>query len=37
MLRALYGDDDRYVETYRLRFGLHTYLVGDAAIRDKDG
>jgi acetyl-CoA synthetase len=37
MLRTLYGDDDRYVETYWSRFGPHTYLVGDAAIRDKDG
>ena len=37
MLRTLYGDDDRYVETYWSRFGHETYLVGDAAIRDKDG
>jgi acetyl-CoA synthetase len=37
MLRTLYGDDERYVETYWSRFGPHTYLVGDAAIRDKDG
>ncbi|HWK16001.1 MAG TPA: acetate--CoA ligase [Solirubrobacteraceae bacterium] len=37
MLRTLYGDDDRYVETYWSRFGPETYLVGDAAIRDKDG
>ncbi|MEA2211391.1 MAG: acetyl-CoA synthetase [Solirubrobacteraceae bacterium] len=37
MLRTLYGDDDRYVETYWSRFGNDTYLVGDAAIRDKDG
>ena len=37
MLRTLYGDDDRYVETYWSRFGKQTYLVGDAAIRDKDG
>jgi acetyl-CoA synthetase len=37
MLRTLYGDDERYVETYWARFGAHTYLVGDAAIRDKDG
>jgi acetyl-CoA synthetase len=37
MLRTLYGDDDRYVETYWSRFGPKTYLVGDAAIRDKDG
>jgi acetyl-CoA synthetase len=37
MLRTLYGDDDRYVDTYWSRFGPETYLVGDAAIRDKDG
>jgi acetyl-CoA synthetase len=37
MLRTLYGDDERYVETYWSRFGSRTYLVGDAAIRDKDG
>ena len=37
MLRTLYGDDERYVETYWSRFGPETYLVGDAAIRDKDG
>jgi acetyl-CoA synthetase len=40
MLRTLYGDDARYVETYWSRFGgagSHIYLVGDAAIRDKDG
>jgi acetyl-CoA synthetase len=40
MLRTLYGDDERYVETYWSRFGeggIPFYLVGDAAIRDKDG
>jgi acetyl-CoA synthetase len=37
MLRTLYDDDERYVETYWSRFGPRTYLVGDAAIRDKDG
>jgi acetyl-CoA synthetase len=37
MLRTLYGDDERYVATYWSRFGPETYLVGDAAIRDKDG
>ena len=37
MLRTLYGDDERYVETYFSRFGNDTYLVGDAAIRDKEG
>jgi acetyl-CoA synthetase len=37
MLRTLYGDDERYVETYWSRLGPETYVVGDAAIRDKDG
>jgi len=37
MLRTLFDDDDRYVDTYWSRFGSETYLVGDAAIRDKDG
>jgi acetyl-CoA synthetase len=37
MLRTLLGDDDRYVETYFERFGKETYLVGDAARKDKDG
>ena len=37
MLRTLYKDDDRFVETYFKRFGNEVYLVGDAARRDKDG
>jgi acetyl-CoA synthetase len=37
MLRTLYGDDDRYVETYFERFGKEIYLVGDAAREDADG
>ncbi len=37
MLRTLYKDEERYVETYWSRFGSETYLVGDAAIRDKGG
>lgn len=37
MLRTLYKDDDRFVETYFRRFGSETYLVGDAARKDKDG
>jgi acetyl-CoA synthetase len=37
MLRTLYKDDDRFIETYFSRFGKETYLVGDAASRDKDG
>jgi acetyl-CoA synthetase len=37
MLRTLFRDDDRFVETYFSRFGKETYLVGDAARIDKDG
>ncbi len=37
MLRTLYKDDERFVETYFKRFGKETYLVGDAARSDKDG
>jgi acetyl-CoA synthetase len=37
MLRTLYREDDRFVETYYARFGRETYLVGDAARRDEDG
>jgi acetyl-CoA synthetase len=37
MLRTLYEDDDRFVETYWERFGKETYLVGDAARKDEDG
>ena len=37
MLRTLYGDDERYAETYFGRFGPRTYVVGDSARRDEDG
>ncbi|HWM54653.1 MAG TPA: acetate--CoA ligase [Solirubrobacterales bacterium] len=37
MLRTLYREEDRFVETYFSRFGRETYLVGDAARRDEDG
>jgi acetyl-CoA synthetase len=37
MLRGLYKEDERFIETYFKRFGKETYLVGDAARRDKDG
>ncbi|HWI06221.1 MAG TPA: acetate--CoA ligase [Solirubrobacteraceae bacterium] len=37
MLRTLYRDDDRYVETYFSRFGPRTYFVGDASREDEDG
>ncbi len=37
ILRTLYKDDDRYVETYFEKFGPETYFVGDAARCDSDG
>ena len=37
MLRTLYKDDERFIETYWSRFGKDTYLVGDAARIDDDG
>jgi acetyl-CoA synthetase len=37
MLRTLYKEEERFIETYFKRFGKETYLVGDAARRDKDG
>ncbi|HJX32690.1 MAG TPA: acetate--CoA ligase, partial [Solirubrobacterales bacterium] len=37
MLRTLYREDERFVETYFSRFGPETYLVGDAGRRDEDG
>jgi acetyl-CoA synthetase len=37
MLRGLYKEDERFVETYFSRFGKERYLVGDAARRDEDG
>jgi acetyl-CoA synthetase len=37
MLRTLYKEDDRFIETYFEKFGNETYLVGDAARKDKDG
>jgi len=37
MLRTLYKEDERFVETYFKRFGPTVYLVGDAARRDEDG
>ena len=37
MLRTLYKEPERFVETYFKRFGNEIYLVGDAARRDKDG
>ncbi len=37
MLRTLYKEDDRFVETYFSKFGKDTYFVGDAARKDDDG
>jgi acetyl-CoA synthetase len=37
MLRTLYKEEDRFIETYFKRFGRATYVVGDAARRDSDG
>jgi acetyl-CoA synthetase len=37
MLRTLYKEPERFVDTYFKRFGAQTYLVGDAARRDADG
>jgi acetyl-CoA synthetase len=37
MLRTLYRDDERYVETYFSKFGKETYFVGDASREDDDG
>ena len=36
MLRTLYQEDDRFVDTYYSKFGDTTYLVGDAARKDED-
>jgi acetyl-CoA synthetase len=37
MLRTIWGDDDRYVDTYWSRFGKNTYFAGDGAKKDADG
>jgi acetyl-CoA synthetase len=37
MLRTLYKEDERFVETYFSRFGVDRYLVGDAARMDSEG
>jgi acetyl-CoA synthetase len=37
MLRTLYNDPDRYVQTYFAQFGPRVYFVGDGARRDEDG
>ncbi|HET8756512.1 MAG TPA: acetate--CoA ligase [Solirubrobacteraceae bacterium] len=37
MLRTLYKEEDRFVETYWSKYGNDVYFVGDAARRDDDG
>jgi acetyl-CoA synthetase len=37
MLRTLYKEDERYVETYWSKYGKDVYTVGDAAKIDDDG
>jgi acetyl-CoA synthetase len=37
MLRTLYKEEDRFIETYFDKFGKETYFVGDAARVDDDG
>jgi len=35
--RTIWGDPDRYVETYFGKYGPETYVAGDGAKRDEDG
>jgi acetyl-CoA synthetase len=35
--RTIYGDPDRYVETYFGKYGPETYVAGDGCRRDEDG
>jgi acetyl-CoA synthetase len=37
MLRTLWGDDERYRDTYWSRFGSDVYFAGDGAKLDEDG
>ena len=37
MLRTIWGDDQRYVDTYFPKFDGKYYLAGDSARRDEDG
>jgi acetyl-CoA synthetase len=37
MLRTLWGDDERFVQTYWSRFGRDVYFTGDGAKRDEQG
>jgi acetyl-CoA synthetase len=37
MLRTIWGDNERYLQTYWERFQNRCYVAGDSARRDKDG
>ncbi|SDY16573.1 acetyl-CoA synthetase [Modestobacter sp. DSM 44400] len=37
MLRTIWGDDDRYKDTYWSRYGAGVYFAGDGAKLDEDG
>jgi acetyl-CoA synthetase len=37
MLQTLWGDNERYIDTYWKRFGNRYYVASDSAHRDKDG
>ncbi len=37
MLRTIWGDDQRYIDTYWSRFGNRVYFTGDGARTDADG
>ena len=37
MFRTIWGDPDRYVNTYFAKYGSEVYLAGDGARRDEDG
>lgn len=37
MLRTIYNDDERYVDTYWSRYGKDVYFAGDGCKRDHDG
>ena len=37
MLRTIWGDNDRYIETYWEKFDNRFYVAGDSAHRDADG
>ncbi len=37
MLRTIWGDAQRYKDTYFGKFGNHVYLTGDSAQRDEEG